>query len=124
MEELASSILDFQANMIRMAYRRKITPVDTDIPKVQETLDFIWQCARVEEIAQLDSALVSPDKWVKIGLGSEHIRAEFARVGMLGLDCLVSVLVYAYFQQRLTSRRRATLPVTTPSSLPRQSWSN
>lgn len=84
--------------MIRVAYRRKMTPVDPDIPKVQDSLDFIWQSARLDEHeGDTSHATIIPDdlpgsrdKWVKLGLGSEHVRAEFARVGMLGLDCLVS----------------------------------
>lgn len=98
MEELASSILDFQANIIRITYRRKISPVDADIPEVQDTLDFVWQCARLDEkkevhVASLSQELsTSSEKWLKLGFGSEHIRAEFARVGLLGLDCLVSAL--------------------------------
>lgn len=111
-DEMASSILEFQANIVRTTYRRKISPVDPDIPKVHDALDFIWQCARVEDNSQADgdSLIVSSnivggsghglgvtrgirmnsEKWVKLGFGTEHIRQEFARVGMLGLDCLVS----------------------------------
>jgi len=100
MEELASSILDFQANIIRVAYRQKICPVDTDVTKVQEKLEFIWQCARLNEKAETDVTSLSQEhptptsseRWLKLGFGSEHVRAEFARVGMLGLDCLVGAM--------------------------------
>jgi len=98
MEELASSILDFQANIIRVAYRQKISPVDTDVTKVQDALNFIWQCARLDEKAETDVTSLSQgpptssERWLKLGFGSEHVRAEFARVGMLGLDCLVGAM--------------------------------
>lgn len=106
LDELASSILEFQANTVRITYRRKISPVDPDVPKVHDALDFIWQCARIEDNTHVDgdSLIVgggngglgvtrgirmNAEKWVKIGFGTEHIRQEFARVGILGLDCLV-----------------------------------
>lgn len=102
MEELASSILEFQANIGRLTYRRKMSPVDTDIPQVQDMLGFIWQCARLDEKLETDATSLSQgintstEKWIKVGFGSEHIRAEFARVGMLGLDCLVDARVWFF----------------------------
>ncbi|KAF8311367.1 hypothetical protein DL93DRAFT_2149672 [Clavulina sp. PMI_390] len=97
-EELSSSILDFQANMIRLAYRHKISPVDPEMVKVQHMLDFIWTASQVDEHEHVsgksrdisESLPGLHDHWIKIGFNSEHIRAEFARVGMLGLDCLYS----------------------------------
>lgn len=111
MEELASSILEFQANIGRLTYRRKMSPVDTDIPQVQDMLGFIWQCARLDEKLETDATSLSQgintstEKWIKVGFGSEHIRAEFARVGMLGLDCLVgcSCLVFPFYNSRFPS---------------------
>lgn len=113
-DETASSILEFQANIVRTTYRRKISPVDPDVPKIHDALDFIWQCARIDD-SDGDSVIVGSsgtggvglgvrrgvlantekERWVKIGFGTEHIRQEFAKVGILGLECLVSTLNHA-----------------------------
>jgi hypothetical protein len=107
-EDLTSSILDFQANMVRVVYRRKTTPVDAESGEVQAVLNTIWRASKVDETPpeaygspRLDP-LMSPrlnghrmaisemeGRWWKIGLGSDDLRAEFKAGGMLALDCLV-----------------------------------
>jgi engulfment and cell motility protein 1 len=97
MEDLTSSILDFQANVVRMTYKRKTTPVDTDVPEVQSALSFIWTSAKIEDYSEFGRSIEgrdsigrsSPEKWVHLGFRTENLRSEFARVGLLGLDCLV-----------------------------------
>jgi engulfment/cell motility protein 1 len=86
-EDLTSCILDFQANMVRVAYRKKTTLVDPDNdPSHADVLDYIWGCAGVEEEIDPQGGLI---KWRKLGFESEDLINEFADAGVLGLDCLV-----------------------------------
>lgn len=86
-EDLTSSILDFQANTVRVTYRRKITPVDPQENAEHEAmLRFIWSSAKLPEIIEGSELF----RWRRIGFPSEDICKEFAEVGALGLDCLVS----------------------------------
>lgn len=107
MEDLTSSVLEFQANLMSLAYRRKTTPVDPESPTVKKALDLIWNAGRPrpksmslrhhganssragDEYSLYEAEDISNDRWVKLGFESENIRSEFARVGLLGLDCLV-----------------------------------
>ena len=107
-EDLTSSILDFQANMVRVVYRLKTTSVDPEDPDVQEVLNTIWRASKVDETppevygSPRVDPLMSPrlnghpksvsemeGRWWKLGLGSDDLRAEFKAGGMLALDCLV-----------------------------------
>lgn len=86
-EDLTSSILDFQANTVRMTYRRKTTPVDPQgDPEHDAMLRFIWSSAKLPEIIENDELY----RWRRIGFSSEDVHKEFAEVGALGLDCLKS----------------------------------
>jgi len=85
-EDLTSSILDFQANMIRVTYRRKTQFVDpVRDPSHLSALEYIWDASKLTEEQQADG----PYKWRKLGFMTEDITQEFAEVGVLGLDCLV-----------------------------------
>ena len=85
-EDLTSSILDFQANMIRVTYRRKIHSVDpVREPAHLTALEYIWDASKLTEEQQPDG----PYKWRKLGFLTEDISREFSEVGVLGLDCLV-----------------------------------
>ena len=85
-EDLTSSILDFQANMIRVTYRRKTHFVDPATePSHLLALEYIWDASKLTEEEQPDG----PYKWRKLGFLSEDLTREFAEVGVLGLDCLV-----------------------------------
>jgi engulfment and cell motility protein 1 len=86
-EDLTSCILDFQANIVRVTYRRKMTPVDTEKPSQASTLEYIWDNARLEEVADDEGSTL---KWRRLGFDTENIAHEFIDVGVLGLDCLVS----------------------------------
>jgi engulfment/cell motility protein 1 len=86
-EDLTSCILDFQANVIRVIYRKKTTLVDPNVETSHATmLRQIWAAGRLTE---------SPDengnnlKWRQLGFDSENLNREFGEVGVLGLDCLV-----------------------------------
>lgn len=52
----------------------------------EAVLRFVWASAKLPEIIE-DGELF---RWRRIGFASEDIRKEFAEVGALGLDCLVS----------------------------------
>ena len=112
-EDLTSSILDFQANMVRVVYRRKTTPVDPEDDDVQAVLNSIWRASKVDETppeaygSPKVDPLMSPrlnghpmvlsdmeGRWWKVGFGSDDLRAEFKAGGMFALDCLVCHLLF------------------------------
>jgi engulfment/cell motility protein 1 len=86
-EDLTSCILDFQANIIRVTYRKKTMPVDPEHNFSHlSTLDYIWEsCKLPDEIDGHGDVL----KWRKLGFDQEDVTNEFVDVGVLGLDCLV-----------------------------------
>ncbi|OCH96256.1 hypothetical protein OBBRIDRAFT_229080 [Obba rivulosa] len=85
-EDLTSCILDFQANLIRVTYRKKITLVEPDVEPTQEVaLNFIWACSKLKE--DTDDNMITR-KWRKLGFDTEDMTQEFREVGSLGLDCL------------------------------------
>lgn len=88
-EDLKSSILDFQANEARFVLRKKHEPVDPlENPDHYELLRFIWQSSKLESSAdEENSELV---KWRKLGFETEDVNHEFMNVGVLGLESLVS----------------------------------
>lgn len=107
-EDLTSSILDFQANMVRVVYRRKTMHVDPENGEAQAVLTMIWRASKVDETpleaygSPRVDPLMSPQlnghpkvlpglegRWWKLGFGSDDLRAEFKIGGMLALDCLV-----------------------------------
>lgn len=91
MEDLTSCILDFQANIIRVTYRKKTTLVDLDSePSHAAALQYIWSTSKLVEAIDENG---SPVRWRKLGFDSEDIVEEFSGVGVLGLDCLVSTVL-------------------------------
>ncbi|KAL1733972.1 ELMO/CED-12 family-domain-containing protein [Schizophyllum commune] len=88
MEDLSSSILDFQANIIRITNRKKMTMVEPGAePGHAAALKFIWLNSKLEEEKdELGQTL----KWRKLGFESEDVTAGFHDVGVLGLECLRS----------------------------------
>lgn len=91
-EDLTSCILDFQANIIRVTYRKKTTLVEPDVEVSHASaLKQIWSASKLTE---------SPDaygenlKWRKLGFDSENLTQEFGEVGVLGLDCLVGIFFF------------------------------
>lgn len=98
-EDLTSSILDFQANMIRVTHRRKTHFVDpAREPSHLAALEYIWEATKLSEEEQPDG----PCKWRKLGFQTEDIVREFADVGVLGLDCLVRSSFLCFLFGRLT----------------------
>jgi len=86
-EDLTSSILDFQANIVRVTFRRKTMQVHPEQNAVHEnTLRFIWTSSKLPDLFENGEVF----RWRRLGFESEDICKEFAEVGVLGLDCLVS----------------------------------
>lgn len=86
-EDLTSCILDFQANMVRVTFRKKTTLVEPDFePLHSSALQFIWDKSRLQE--EREDAITTI-KWRQLGFDTEDIGHEFREVGVLGLDCLV-----------------------------------
>ncbi|KAI0684284.1 ELMO/CED-12 family-domain-containing protein [Cytidiella melzeri] len=85
-EDLTSCILDFQANMVRVTYRRKTTIVEQNIePEHAAALNYIWINSKVKEEYDPDGGMI---KWRLLGCQTEDLAQEFGEVGVLGLDCL------------------------------------
>ena len=86
-EDLTSCILDFQANMVRVTFRKKTTLVEPDFePLHNQALQFIWEKSKIQEEREDAVTFI---KWRKLGFETEDIGHEFREVGVLGLDCLV-----------------------------------
>jgi engulfment/cell motility protein 1 len=86
-EDLTSCILDFQANIIRVTYRKKTTLVDIESePSHAAALKVIWASSRLTESVDENGQVF---KWRSLGFDSENIEQEFNDVGVLGLECLV-----------------------------------
>ncbi|QRV88985.1 engulfment and cell motility-like protein [Ceratobasidium sp. AG-Ba] len=86
--DLSSSILDFQAHLMRITYLRKTTPVDVDQPAVQAILTYVWMAARLGNTGRPDKLSFEGEQWAMLGCETGNIRSDFAHVGILGLDCL------------------------------------
>ncbi|CAK5267685.1 unnamed protein product [Mycena citricolor] len=85
-EDLTSSILDFQANLIRVTYRKKTTMIDPESePAHAAALKAIWASSHVSEVIDSNGHLM---KWRLLGFDSENVEMEFTDVGVLGLECL------------------------------------
>jgi engulfment/cell motility protein 1 len=86
-EDLTSCILDFQANIVRVTYRKKTTLVDPDEDETHAAaLMSIWAWSKLEEDVDSSGQVL---KWRKLGFDTEDIIQEFSEVGVLGLECLV-----------------------------------
>lgn len=86
-EDLTSCMLDFQANMVRVTYRKKNTIVEPELEAGHAaTLRYIWTCSKANEEPAGEGGTI---KWRKLGFDSEDLVQEFGEVGVLGLDCLV-----------------------------------
>ncbi|KAH7890792.1 ELMO/CED-12 family-domain-containing protein [Phlebopus sp. FC_14] len=86
-EDLTSCVLDFQANIVRVTYRKKTTLVEPEVePTHASALQYVWDTSKLlQEVDASGHTL----KWRKLGFDTENIIEEFQDVGVLGLDCLV-----------------------------------
>ncbi|KAF8906223.1 ELMO/CED-12 family-domain-containing protein [Gymnopilus junonius] len=84
-EDLTSCILDFQANIVRVTYRKKTTIVDPDEDESHAAaLRSVWACSKLAEEVDSNGQLL---KWRKLGFETEDIVQDFSEVGVLGLEC-------------------------------------
>ncbi|CAE6382093.1 unnamed protein product [Rhizoctonia solani] len=86
--DLSSSILDFQAHLMRITYLRKTTQVDVELPAVQAVLTYVWMAARLGDAGQPERLAFEGDEWSLLGCPTGNMQSDFAQVGILGLDCL------------------------------------
>ena len=102
-DDLASSILEYQSNVIRAAHRRMRTVVTPTDKRHVHALSYIWLQAKISDVVvpnpQNGNATDEPRssvgattryKWRRIGFSSESAAKEFGRTGWLGLSCLES----------------------------------
>ena len=105
-DELASSILEYQSNVISAAHRRMRTVVTPTDKRHVHALSYIWLQARISDevvpnqAATQNSAFNGEQrqsiganaryKWRRIGFASESAAKQFGRTGWLGLSCLES----------------------------------
>ncbi|KAG6897431.1 hypothetical protein C0992_001592 [Termitomyces sp. T32_za158] len=86
MEDLTSCILDFQANVVRVTYRKKTTLVNPEAEASHAAvLACIWAHSKLDEETDDQGGR---RKWRKLGFETENVSQEFSEVGVLGLDCL------------------------------------
>ena len=91
-EDLTSCILDFQANMVRVTYQKKMTVVEPEIEPTHTTsLVYIWTHSKTREEPDGEGGTL---KWRKLGFETEDLMREFGEVGVLGLDCLVNCFAH------------------------------
>jgi engulfment/cell motility protein 1 len=109
-DDLTSSILDFQANIVRVTYRKKSTLVEPEVEPLHESaLEYIWNCSKVQDGRDKDGEVL---KWRKLGFSSENLVHEFQEVGELGLDCLVSTVIFAVWSLTRSCRSVILLRTT------------
>ncbi|CEH11865.1 Regulator of Rac1, required for phagocytosis and cell migration [Ceraceosorus bombacis] len=103
-EELSSSILEYQNNVIRVLHKRLNTAVSPTKQRHASALSHMWLQAQVTETVSSDDT--DPDgnrslpavpgsagnrfKWRRLGFETENISKEFTRTGWLGLECCES----------------------------------
>ena len=114
-EELTPGILDFQANVVRIANHRMRTNVTPQNKRHVSALSYIWLQARITEVAadptpaasrnsvsgstdpervtspvasrfSSSYALNSRFKWRRLGFNSEAVAKEFGKMGWLALE--------------------------------------
>lgn len=98
-EEMASSILEYQANVVRVLHRRLRTAVTASDKRHVTALTYIWRQAKidVEETVAVTAGsagiAASParkSKWRRLGFSNENVAKDFASTGWLGLECCES----------------------------------
>lgn len=100
-DDLASSILEYQSNIIRAAHRRMRTTVTPTNKRHVHALSYIWLQAKISDVVvptnpntnnepRSSTGATTRYKWRRIGFASESAAKEFGRTGWLGLSCLES----------------------------------
>lgn len=92
-EELTSSILEYQINVIRVAHHRLRTAVTPSDKRHVSALSFLWLQARIPETTTAEGSTQSfggtaqKFKWRRLGFEHENVAKDFVRTGWLGLEC-------------------------------------
>lgn len=90
-DELVSSILEYQMNVIRVAHHRLCTSVTPTDKRHVSALSYIWLQARVSETTatvEVSSGQATQKfKWRRLGFENENVAKDFVRTGWLGLEC-------------------------------------
>ena len=88
-DELVSSILEYQMNVIRIAHHRLDTAVTPTDKRHVGALSYIWMQARTSESVGVgeDGGSGQRYKWRKLGFENENVAKDFSRTGWLGLEC-------------------------------------
>ncbi|KDN40446.1 hypothetical protein K437DRAFT_291531 [Tilletiaria anomala UBC 951] len=109
-DELIPGILDFQANIVRIANHRMRTNVTPQNKRHVSALSYVWLQARITEVAvelnasptncEGENSIVNPTgnrfstshglnsryKWRRLGFSSEAVAKEFGKMGWLALE--------------------------------------
>lgn len=87
-DELVSSILEYQMNVIRVAHHRLSTAVTPTDKRHVSALSYIWLQARLSEaVVATEDGSSQKYKWRRLGFESEMVAKEFSKTGWLGLEC-------------------------------------
>ncbi len=98
-EDLMTSCMDFQANIVRVTYRKKMTMLDPEEDLTHaDFLAHIWAATKLGKEVDANGQSL---KWRKLGFDTEDIAQEFNEVGVLGIECLVRDL--AVVKQNLSN---------------------
>ncbi|KAJ8695248.1 hypothetical protein PTI98_007857 [Pleurotus ostreatus] len=85
-EDLTSCVLDFQANLVRVTYRKMMTDINLNNQVHDYMLRQIWQRSKLEETVDADGQVV---KWRQLGFDDEDVVEQFGDVGVLGVECML-----------------------------------
>lgn len=86
-DELASSILEYQMNIIRVAHHRMRTNVTPTDKRHVGALSYIWLQSRISEETVEEDGVSVKYKWRRLGFENENVAKDFGRTGWLGLEC-------------------------------------
>jgi len=94
-DELSSSILEYQMNIIRVAHHRLGTAVTPTDKRHVSALSYIWLQAKIGEVTMAvegsnGSQTTQKFKWRRLGFENENVAKDFLRTGWLGLECCES----------------------------------
>lgn len=87
-DELISSILEYQMNVIRVSHHRLNTVVTPTDKRHVSALSYIWLQARISEsVVATEGGTSQKYKWRKLGFENEMVAKDFNRTGWFGLEC-------------------------------------
>lgn len=87
-DELISSILEYQMNVIRVSHHRLNTAVTPTDKRHVSALSYIWLQSRASEsVVATEEGTSQKYKWRKLGFENEMVAKDFNRTGWFGLEC-------------------------------------